>query len=56
MFLITFLSGNNTNIINYENELVNKYETWEEELREREETVAQKEQELMITPDVSGEE
>lgn len=56
MFVITFLSGNNTNIINYENDLVNKYETWEEELREREAAVAQKEQELMITPDVGGEE
>lgn len=36
MFAITYLSGNNTNIINYENQLINKYENWEEQLKEKE--------------------
>ena len=30
MFFITYISGNNVNIVNYENELINKYEKWEQ--------------------------
>jgi hypothetical protein len=46
MFLITWLSTDNINIINYENEIINKYESWEQELEEREEKLNQREQEL----------
>lgn len=35
MFAIT-LTGNSITILNYENELINKYEQWEQELEERE--------------------
>lgn len=56
MFVITYISGNNINIINYENALVDKYESWEEELEEREAAVREKEDRLAITPDENGEE
>lgn len=39
MFVITALSGNNVNIINYENALIDKYEYWEQDLLEREEAL-----------------
>jgi uncharacterized DUF497 family protein len=35
MFLITALSGNNRNILNYENEIIDKYEAWETDLENR---------------------
>jgi hypothetical protein len=35
MFLITALSGNNRNILNYENEIIDKYEAWETDLETR---------------------
>lgn len=47
MFTITYLSGNNTNIINYEDQLINKYEEWEQELKERESQLIEREQELL---------
>lgn len=56
MFIITYVSGNNINIINYENRLIDKYESWEEELKEREDAVRQKEAQLDMEPGVSGEE
>lgn len=37
MFVITALSGNNVNIINYREQLLNEYSGWEAELEEREE-------------------
>ncbi len=43
MFGITYLSGNNTNIINYENEIIDKYEQWEQELDEREKQLEKRE-------------
>lgn len=46
MFVITYLSGNNTNIVNYENELINKYENWEKQLDEREAMLDAREAEL----------
>lgn len=51
IFAITGLSGNNVNIINYKNELINEYESWEKDLQEREDAVSAKEAELGI---VSG--
>lgn len=43
MFTITLLSTNNVTILNYENEIINKYEEWEQELSEREASVREKE-------------
>ena len=43
MFSITYLSGNNINIINYENELIDKYSSWEAELEAREAALEEKE-------------
>lgn len=36
MFIIAKLSGNNVNIINYRNEILNEYSTWEAQLQEKE--------------------
>ena len=47
MFAIT-LTGENPNIINYENALVDKYAKWEQELSQRESIVREKEKELNI--------
>lgn len=47
MFYVA-MTGNNPNILNYEKVLVNKYAAWEQELREREQTVREKEQEAGI--------
>lgn len=48
MFVIT-ATTNNATILNYENEIINKYENWEQELNEREDAVKEKEQALGIT-------
>ncbi len=45
MAVIT-LMDNQPNIINYENKIVDKYAEWEQGLKEREETIKQREQEL----------
>lgn len=47
MFIISASSGSPT-ILNYENELINRYEQWEQELEEREAAVKQQEQSLGI--------
>lgn len=47
MFMIT-LKSDNPNILNYEKNLVNRYAAWEQELREREQIVREKERELNI--------
>ena len=49
MFVITFISKDNVNILNYENALIDRYESWESELQEREDAIQQKEAELGIT-------
>ncbi|MBQ6441559.1 MAG: hypothetical protein IJJ13_03070 [Lachnospiraceae bacterium] len=36
MFVINLVSKDNVTILNYENQLINKYEDWEKELEERE--------------------
>ena len=48
MFLINYMSDNNVNIINYENTLIDKYESWESQLNDREAAIQQKEAELGI--------
>lgn len=47
MFYIAYQSDH-PNILNYENNLVNKYAQWEQELSERENAVREKERNLMI--------
>ena len=42
MFAIT-LTSNSPNILNYENEIINKYEDWEHQLEEREEELEKRE-------------
>ncbi len=39
MFAINIVSQNNTNILNYENEIIDKYEAWEQELEQREQEI-----------------
>jgi len=50
LFAIT-LTGENANIINYRNAIVNEYSDWEDELTEREQIVREKERELGISAD-----
>ena len=47
MFIIA-LKGETPNIINYKNNIINQYSSWEQELTERENTVREKERELNI--------
>lgn len=42
MFAIT-LTSNSPNILNYENEIINKYEDWEQQLKEKEEELEKRE-------------
>lgn len=48
--LVITMTSDRPNIVNYENKLVDKYAQWQQELKEREQTVRQKEIELEITP------
>lgn len=48
MFMIT-LKSDNPNILNYKNAVINEYASWDQELREREKTVREKEKALGIT-------
>ena len=48
MFVIATTSDN-PNIINYENSLVNKYASWEQDLREREDRIREEEKRLGIS-------
>lgn len=49
MFVITLTSKHPT-ILNYEEQILNKYSGWEQELKEREQQIKVKEQELGILP------
>ena len=49
VFFVITSTSKNPNIINYENALVDKYSSWEEELKEREKVVREKEAALNIT-------
>ena len=57
MFLVNYLTGNSVNVFNYENALIDKYESWENNLKERETAIREKENELGIeyTDDVDDE-
>jgi hypothetical protein len=46
MVVITIISKDNVNIVNYENTLIDKYESWEQELNEREAQLEQREQQI----------
>lgn len=46
MFVITEMSGNNVNIINYRNEILDEYSTWEAQLKEKEAELEEWEEEL----------
>ena len=46
MFIITEISGNNVNIINYRNEILNEYSEWEQRLKEKEAELKEWEAEL----------
>ena len=48
LFIIT-LTGENANVLNYRNVITNEYSSWEEELKNREQAVREKERELGIT-------
>jgi hypothetical protein len=48
MFVITALSGNNKNILNYKNEVINEYEAWETELNNRQAELEEWEAELEL--------
>ena len=50
MFAIT-ATTNNTTVLNYENQLIDKYEAWEERLDQRQEAIEAKEKELGIMPE-----
>ncbi len=43
-FIITYFNGKNKSILNYENEIINKYEAWETQLNEREEILREREE------------
>lgn len=45
------MTGSHPNIINYENKIINKYETWEMDLEKREEELKKQQKELGITPE-----
>lgn len=46
MFIINAISGNNVNIINYREEILNEYSGWEEELKTEEERLQRWEENL----------
>jgi hypothetical protein len=48
MFAITALSGNNKNILNYKNEIINEYEAWETDLNNRQAELEEWEAELEL--------
>lgn len=52
IILLLYLSttGDNINIINYENKLIDRYEQWEQDLNEREAAVAEYEKKYNIAP------
>jgi hypothetical protein len=51
VFFVITATSKNPNIINYENVLIDKYSSWDQELTERERAVKEKEAELNITYD-----
>lgn len=43
MFAITYISGHSVYVTDYENEIIDKYESWESELTEREKALQERE-------------
>lgn len=54
MFMITEMSTNNINIINYREEVLNEYSTWEAELEEKEAELKEWEKELEMMEGENG--
>jgi len=48
MFVITYVSGDNVTILNYENAIIDKYENWEQKLDTREKKLDQREAKLKV--------
>lgn len=46
MFVIAEVSSNNVNIINYENKLIDKYEQWQSDLKDKEDELKEWQEEL----------
>lgn len=46
MFVITYMSGNDMTIFNYEQQVIDKYEAWEQELDQREADLTEREKAL----------
>jgi hypothetical protein len=46
MFVITYISGSDMNIYNYEQQVIDKYEAWDQELTQREADVTERERAL----------
>ena len=46
MFGITYVSGHSPYVVDYENELIDKYENWQKELEKREKAVEEREKAL----------
>ncbi|MCM1282049.1 MAG: hypothetical protein NC180_04925 [Muribaculaceae bacterium] len=53
VFIITAVSKDNTTILNYENSLIDKYESWDRQLTERERELERREAELRGTEPVT---
>lgn len=48
MFLITFVSGKSTTILNYKNKIIDEYEAWDQQLKSREDELSAWEAELEV--------
>lgn len=46
IFVVMWMSADNVNIINYENAVIDRYESWEQELSEKEAQLEEREKEL----------
>ena len=46
MFVITKISDNNVNILNYREQIINEYAEWEQNLKEKEDSLREREKEL----------
>ena len=46
MFAIVYFTSSNLDALNYEEEIINKYESWEKELNQREAELNQREADL----------
>ena len=54
MFVINIVSNNSTSILNYENEIQDKYSDWEQQLQEREAIVRERELQLELEAPEDG--